>query len=317
VENEMRSLKKLVVTVGLLSVLLAGSLRAQSGPVLRLDAEAFPWKRLAYTAKKVFGTVTTEIQWENLAVEKVRKLLIPAPRGEALQTADHRVFSIKSHAVVKSLWAADDVLKTQAWYDPGNGAVLQRVRWRHGQERWQKTYRFTDKGVFRVRKTPGSPEKNDDTPVQWSNIKESFYPYTLNSAGCPHVLEPLVLLFIVSAIDFESDSVPLSFCVFNKKQLHQVQIRKAGVQRLKIDYLEKVAETEVRRKRKIEAVKFSINTRSLAGKEKKTEPFSFLGLKGDFDIYLDKTAKIPVQVCGYIPGFGEVKIRLQKIEFSK
>ena len=173
------------------------------------------------------------------------------------------------------------------------------------------------RGVSRVRKTPGSPEKNDDTPVQWSNIKESFYPYTLNSACCPHVLEPLVLLFIVSAIDFESDSVPLSFCVFNKKQLHQVQIRKAGVQRLKIDYLEKVAESEVRRKRKIEAVKFSINTRSLAGKEKKTEPFSFLGKKGDFDIYLDKIVKIPVQVCGHIPGFGEVKIRLQKIEFSK
>jgi len=84
-----------------------------------------------------------------------------------------------------------------------------------------------------------------------------------------------------------------------------------------VDYIEKLKESEVRREGEIEAVKFSINTRSLSGKEKKTEQFSFLGLKGDFDIYLDKTAKIPVQVCGHIPGFGEVKIRLQKIEFRK
>jgi len=312
----MRSLKKLVVTVGLLSVLLASSLRAQSGPVLRLDAEAFPWKRLAYTAKKVFGTVTTEIQWENVPAEKVKKLLIPAPRAVALQTADHRVFSIKSHAVVKSLWAADDVLKTQAWYDPLNGAVLQRVRWRHGQERWQKTYRFTDKGVLRVRKTTGIPEKNDSTPARWSNIKESFYPYALNRAGCPYALEPLFLLFVVSAMNWESRNGTLSLCVFNKKQLHKVQIRQAGIHPLEVDYTEKKEGSEVRRQDRIQAIKLSITPRSLAGKDKKPEPFSFLGLNGNFDIYLDRISQIPVQVSGKIPRLGVVDIKLSTVDLN-
>jgi hypothetical protein len=317
VENEMRSLKNVAVTVGLLTVLLAGSLWAQSRPVLKLDAEALPWKHLAYKAKKVFGTVKTEIQWQNLAAEKVKELLIPVPRGEALQSADIRVFSIEGLSVVKPLWGSVDELKTQAWYDPGNGDVLQRIRWRQGKERWQKSYRFTEKGVWRIRKKPDNPDEIDTTPDRWSDIEESFYPYTLSSAECTHALEPLVLLYLVSAIDLESREETLSLCVFNKKQLHQVQIRKAGVQRMVVDYRQKLKEGEVRREGEIEAVKYSFKTRSLASKEKKPEPFSFLGLKGDFDIYLDKTARIPVQVSGHITGFGKVNIRLHKIEIRK
>jgi hypothetical protein len=313
VENEMRSLKKLAVTVGLLSVLLAGSLRAQSGPVLRLDAEAFPWKRLAYTAEKFLGTVTTEIQWENVPAEKVKKLLIPVPRGGALQSAGSQLFSIGGHSVVKPLWGSADVLKTRAWYDPGNGAVLQRIRWRLGKEIWQKTYRFTDKGVLRIRKKPVSPDEMDATPARWSSIEESFYPYALSSAGCTHAVEPLVLLYLVSAIDLESPNGTLSLCVFNKKQLHQVQIRKAGIQRLVVDYRQKLKEGEVRREGEIEAVKYSFKTRSLAGKDEKAEPFSFLGLKGDFDVFVDKTSRIPVQVSGEIAKFGKVDIKLREV----
>jgi len=310
----MSPLKNIAVTVGFLFVLVSGSLPAQTLPVFKLDTEKLPWKRLSFSAKKVFGTVTTKIQWEDLPAEKVSKLLIPVGRGAALQSADNRVFSIKSHAVVKSLWAADDVLKTQAWYDPGSGAVLQRIRWRRGKEIWQKTYRFTDKGVFRIRKKPGSPDENDEPPARWSDIEESFYPYKLVSGGCSHAVEPLVLLCLASAIDVESFNETLYLCVFSKKQLHQVQIRKAGVKRLAVDYVEKLDESEVRRKGQISAVKYSFKIRSLAEEGEKTELFAFLGLNGDFDIYIDRKSKIPVQINGKITGFGKVKTRLQKIE---
>jgi hypothetical protein len=126
-------------------------------------------------------------------------------------------------------------------------------------------------------------------------------------------VEPLVLLYLVSAIDLESPNGTLSLCVFNKKQLHQVQIRKAGIQRLVVDYRQKLKEGEVRREGEIEAVKYSFKTRSLAGKDEKAEPFSFLGLKGDFDVFVDKTSRIPVQVSGEIAKFGKVDIKLREV----
>jgi len=314
VENEMGSLKNIVVWAGLLSVLLSGSLPAETVPVPELDGAEITWKRLSYSAKKIFGTVTTEIQWNNLQAEKVKKLLIPVPRGEALQIAGSRVFSIAGHSVVTPLWGADDVLKTQAWYDPGNGAVLQRIRWRQGKETWQKTYRFTEQGVLRVRKKPRDSEEASLPLEQWTNIEESFYPYDMNNLGCSRVVEATMLLILVSSNDFLTGDEPLNLCVFNKKQLHQVQIRQAGIKRLKIDYAEKSKSSDRRREGKIEVVKFSFKTRSLAGEDEKAEPFTFLGLKGDFDVFVDKTSKIPVQVSGQISKVGMLDFQLQEVQ---
>ena len=313
----MRSLKKTVTAGCLIIFLMSGSLPAHTQSAPGLDANKRAWNRLFYKAKKILGTVTTEIQWENLQAEEIKKLLIPVPGRASLQSTDNLVFTIEGHSVVKPLWGSVEVLDSQAWYNPGNEAVLQRIRSRRGKETWQKTYRFTNKGVFRLRKKPGNLEELNKSAVQWTDIRESFYPYALKTEGCSHALEPLVLLFVVSAIDLESHNGMLRLCVFNKKQLHEVRVRPEGTKSLAVDYIEKIKANEVRRQAEIEAVKWSIKPRSLAGTDKKPEPFSFLGLDGDFDIYMDKTSKIPVQISGRISGFGKVDIRLQKIEFSK
>jgi hypothetical protein len=313
----MRSLKNIVLSLSLWFVLLSGSLAAQSTPMLKLNADEVAWKRISYAAKKFLGTMTTEIRLANLTAEEVKPLFIPVPGGGALQSTASQLFLIDGHSVVNSLWNSVDVLKAQAWYDPVNGAVLQRIRSRQGKEIWQKTYRFTNQGVFRERRKPGRPDEMDGSPARWSNIRESFYPYALSSAGCSHALEPLVLLYAVSVFDWASRDEMFRICVFNKKQLHEVQIRKAGIKPLEIDYTEKSKAGELPRKGEIEAVKFSIKTRSLAGQDQKAEPFSFLGLKGDFDIYIERTSKIPVQISGQITGFGKVNIRLQQIDLRK
>ena len=310
----MRSLKYIAVTAGFLSVLLSGSLPAQTQPVFKLDTEKLPWKRLSYTAKKVFGSVTTEIQWEDLAAEKVNKLLIPVPRGEALQSSDSRVFSIEGHSVVKPLWGSVDVLKTQDWYDPGSGTVLQRIRWRRGKEIWQKTYRFTQQGVLRLRKKPQDSQEANLPLAQWTDSEESFYPYNMKTLGCSQVLAPTQLLILASSIAFQTEDEPLNLCVFNKKQLHKVQIHPAGSKRLKLSYDEKSRQAKVHREELVETVKISFRTHSLVGKGQQPEAFSFLGLKGDFDIYIRKDSKLPVQVSGKIPRTGRINLQLREVE---
>jgi hypothetical protein len=46
------------------------------------------------------------------------------------------------------------------------------------------------------------------------------------------------------------------------------------------------------------------------------ETFSFLGLKGNFDLFLDKTSGIPVRVNGASTSFGEADILLDTAEIK-
>ena len=313
----MRFWRHIAVTTGLLVCLLAKSVPAHAAPALKLDADELTWNRLSYTAQNMLGAVTTEIQVTNTAAEEVEKILIPVPRRDAFPSTGNWVFSITAHSVVKPIFGSPELLKTQAWYNPASGTALQRIRWRQGKERWQKIYRFTPDGVLRVRKRPNSQDELDLGPGRWSDTSESYYAFVLDKADCTRALEPLALLFVLSAMDFESRREELRLCVFNKKQLHEVRIRKAGYERLPFDYTAKIKAKEVRREGKIEAAKISIAARSLAGKDQKPEVFSFLGLKGDFDIYVDRNLKIPIRIRGQIPGLGQVKFKLQKIEFRQ
>jgi len=292
-------------------------IRAQCVTAHEFDANRIIWKSLTFKAKSFFGTVKNDIQLKILPTTESEQLLISSPTGQVLNAAGSDLFFISVISVIEPIVGEPEYINSQAWYDPNPVTVLQRIRLRQGKEKWRKTYRFTNNGVFRLRKKPNGTDEAKMPLGRWTNSEGSFYPYGVSNDGCLRVLEPSVLLYLVSAIDFTLGKKLLSLCVFNKKQLHQVQIRKAGIKRLVVDYLEKLKESEVRREGEIEAVKFSFKTRSLAGKEKKPEPFSFLGLKGDFDIYLDKTAKIPVQVSGNISGLGKVKIRLHRIELKK
>jgi hypothetical protein len=200
--------------------------------------------------------------------------------------------------------------------DPGSGTALQRIRWCRGKEIWQKTYRFTQHGIFRLRKKPRDSEQTNRPAGQWIDSEESLYPYNLKTLGCSRVLAPTQLLILVSTADLTECATPLRLCVFNKNQLHQIQIRRNSTKRLKTNYTASSEKGVATKKGEIEADKISFTTRSLAEDGIKAEQFSFLGLKGDFDLYIDREQKIPVQASGNLPGFGRVTLRLHHVELQ-
>ena len=70
--------------------------------------------------------------------------------------------------------------------------------------------------------------------------------------------------------------------------------------------------SQIRREQKIDAIKISFQPRALAPKNEEPENFSFLGLQGDFDIFIDKTSRIPVRVSGKIAAIGKLEFNLQE-----
>jgi hypothetical protein len=250
-----------------------------------------------------------------LSAEAAQKVLIQAPKRSALQVSTAPVKVIDIQTAVNPLIGAKDLTRSQAWFSPGDAAALQRIRFRQGDDVWQNFYRFTKKGVYRLRKKPGHGQEKNLAPEHWTKIKESFYPYPDKGPGPQAVLEPAGLMYLASARVFMQQADPRRLYVFDRKQLHEVKVHVSGRLRLKASYIEKNRENDIQRQEMIDALKISFKPRALAPRDEQPEDFSFMGLKGDFDIYIDAATGVPVQISGRISRIGKVDIRLQTLAF--
>ena len=282
-----------------------------------IDGDKVLWSHLSYRAKSIFGEATSDVYLSTFPAEDVADFLIAAPGGAGMHASGATVFKMTVYSQIAPRLGFNEISNAQSWIDSNAAAALQQDRLRLGQETWQKIYRYTDKGVFRLRKKPkGSNEEN--LPFkQWTKAKESFYPYDAPSQGCSAVLEPSSLLMVASVIKKMKPDIPLQLCVFNRNQLHQVKVSVDGPRRLKVNYLETSGTNQTRWDNAIDTIKISFQPRSLALNNEDPAEFSFLGLKGDFDIYLGQDSGLPVQVSGKIASFGQIDIRLQTVEIEQ
>ena len=287
----------------------------QTGAVARrYDAHPITWERLLYKAKNIFGNVTTEVQLEFLPARMIGDLLIKTPQGAPLQTFGQPIGSITVRSIINPLIGSKSEIVNDSLFNLNDTRALQRIRQLKGREFWQKTYRFTQSGVYRLRKRPHGPDEAHQGMTYWTDIKESFYPYDLTGHGCLQVMEPSTLLYIVSSIGPVEEGETLNLCVFNKKQLHNLQVREHGLHRLELNYREVFPLNKVIKKEgKIETFKISMTSRPFVAENETAESFSFLGLKGEIEFFLHPASRIPVQIRGRIPYVGRLEFKLNKV----
>jgi hypothetical protein len=204
-------------------------------------------------------------------------------------------------------------IHNRIWFNPTDASALGRVRLRRGDDNFKKMYRFADQGVFRHRIEPKNKKEASLEPVQWTDIKDSFYPYDLTRLGCPFVSERSLLVFILSAVDFSKNNDPLSLCVFGKRQLHRVQLRKQGVYPLSVNYIEKTQQTTIRKEGTIKTLKITITAEPMDSELNEAENFSFLGFHRNIVIYIEPTSRLPIQASGIIPTIGTAQLKLNEV----
>jgi len=284
---------------------------AQSTPPLFGQSE-ITWQRLTFKSSSFLGSVDTRVTLEQLPVAEVAGQLIASPQGENVKPSGPRVFQLTVNSAIDPLIGSDELLVTRVWFSPQASTALQRVRLRKGKELWEKTYRWTASGVYRLRIRPQDADEEILPVKRWTDRQNSFYPYDLHQSECSSVSDPSVLLYVASTAGLAVGDDPRRLCAFNKKQLHLVQFQAEKSQLLRVNYLEKTPDGETRRQGEAEVLKVSFATHSLFPDEAGAEPFSFLGLKGNFHIFIEKLSRMPVQISGKIPGFGKVDIKLEQ-----
>ena len=295
---------------------LAGSAQTKSTYSKAFDSSRVLWESLAFKGKNFWGTAITKVRLEEMQSADAEELLINSTEGRGVMPKGQKVLVVNVSSTITPLFGSDDYFETKVWFTSEKATALQRDRLRLGRKKWHKAYRFLENGVYRLRKEPNSLIEKKMPKERWTKKVDSFYSYNLEKRGCTDVSEPLILFFYVSAANLYLDDEPKNICVFYKKQLHRIQIQAEKSQLLNVKFTEQLLSNKTLRKGDLEVLKISCKPRPLVKDKDKAEPFSFLKLKGEFDIYIEKSTRIPVQVSGRIPKFGKVDIKLFKVEMN-
>jgi hypothetical protein len=289
------------------------SCRAQSFAHLKLDAGRVSWSELSFAAKRFAVSVTVDIRMRALPAAEVETALIASPRGDPIQPSTLDACHIAVDMNIEPIFRSPVKMMNQVWFNLQDAAALGWVRLDRGEGDQKKIYRFTKEGVFRHRIEPKDRQEAEEAPENWTDVKDSFYPYDPGQLECPSVSENLALIYIISAAVDSISRQPLSVCVFGKRQLHNVRLESEGIQTLKVDFIEKRAQAEVRRQGKVEALKIMIEATPMASGREEVEEFSFLGFHKDIAFFVDPVSRLPLQASGILPTVGQVDLKLREV----
>jgi hypothetical protein len=262
--------------------------------------------------------VSSAIQLSSIAASELDAVLLKAPKGNPIQPLTPEAAQITINTTIDPKFRSPVSIYNRIWFNPADASALGRIRLRRGEDDFKKMYRFTDKGVFRHRIEPKDRKEAPLAPEKWTDIKDGFYPFEPDRLGCAAITERSLLIYILSAATWFERIDPISLCVFGKRQLHRVQLRKQGIQPIEVQYFEKSRQAEARKKEgALKAIKIAITAKPINAGHEEAENFSFLGLQKDIAIYIDSASGLPIQISGVIPSIGTTDLKLNRVQFNR
>jgi hypothetical protein len=283
---------------------------------LKLDTHRVPWTHLSFHTKNFWVEVSTDIQMRSLRASDLDPLLLASTRGIPIKPQTSSAAEMTINTTIDPRFRSPVNIYNRIWFNPSDAAALGRIRLRRGEDDFKKIYRFTEQGVFRHRMEPKNKREALLEPEKWTDIKDTFYPYDINQLRCPGVSERSVLIYILSAAAISESNKALTVCVFGKRQLHRVQLRKEGTQPIQFNYIEKSRQVETRKEGTVRALKIAISAQPIDFGREEAENFSFLGFHKDITIYIEPTSGLLIQATGIIPTIGKAVLKLDKVHLK-
>jgi hypothetical protein len=289
---------------------------AQSFSRLNLQPNRVLWSDLSFRAKRTVVDVAIDIRLAPFPTAEFESIWRTYPQPIPLPSLGQEVYNLEVDRVIDYIFSRAVKLSNQVLFNPLHANTLYRVRSRLGKDEIERAYWFGGEGVHRLRKMPKTKAEASLDPAKWTDVKTSFYAYDLTRVDCPQVVDPTLLIYLVSAAPIEKEGDVLSLCVFGKQQLHEVRLRVEGLQTVEVDYSENDSEAKLQKKGKVDSLKVTLEAEPLVSDKKQAENFSFLGMHADIAIHIDPKLRIPLQVSGKIPTVGAVTLKLREVKMK-
>ena len=276
---------------------------AASDPAPAFDRDLPRWTELDFSASKFLMSATATVQMRIRPSREIASELKSTPAGKPVAPGDE---------VLEMVYAASGFGRaslTTLWADPVSGATLQRTQLDQGERR--RTYRFTDIGAYHYTRWPAATREESLGPEQWTRRTEGMRPYSDGAAGKP-VTEGTVLLWMVGAADLSKKGDRLEAFTFSRKRVNRVVAEVIGTRTVQVDFIEKSASGEHRRRGDLNALRLRVRGSPLTPVKDEDEEFELLGLRGDLDLMLDPQTRAPVELRGNIKYAGQVTVHLRR-----
>ena len=287
---------------------------AERIPALSIDKTTVTWKHLSFKGKEFFAKLSAEIELISPSESELDATFIPSSQGVPVAMTEFGALVIDTKISVKSIFAKVKLRKI-AWFDPVTLSAMQYVRERRGFKDSEKTYRFTDKGIFRVAKKPIDKNEIIQPPERWSVSSESFYPFDSEKKDCANITAPIPVIYLISALKVSDFENPVTICVFNKKKTVYLDIQKEPSEAFQLNHIEVKGDKTIHKNTSILAEVLSLKARSISSGEA-IDNFTLVGLQGDLRIYIDPESRTPVQLRGDYKSFGEIELNLRQMVYK-
>ena len=267
---------------------------------MQAETPALTWSRLQFSAAKMFAKGEAEILVSEIG--RAEANLITAPgrkaierRGSLLHFELHSEFSGRRSTI--DLWLDDEA------------KALQRRKRRYGRKAYEKTWRFTDEGIYSLRLSPLHSEEARRSSEHWGQIEDFFYPVP-QDAGCRRTTTPSALFYLASSKSLESGD-RIEFCAMSRKTLSRVQLKVEDREQVAVAYRATGASKPVAGT--VEALRMVVTADPAApGGERE---FEFLGLEDDIEIFVEVENRLPIEVRGRLPILGKVEVKLRSVDW--
>lgn len=291
--------------LGGIFVLAAG--QSSAGTEDDFDASRVSWASLSYRGRKLMFSIYADIGLEILPSAGVEASLVETTLGEGLDPTgpSSAVLTLTSHGLgTKSL--------TQVWLGTETGVALQRLSQSERRSKWgRKTFRFAETGVhmFFHHAAEGEDARR---PENWTGGTNRFVSYPEWADADLEVTESTVLFYLLAVSDLEVGGDKFRFQVLSREELMLVELRVAGREMIKVDYIQESNGKEVRIKRSVPAIKILVDAQPLDPDSDRAD-LRFLNLKGNIAIYLDPELRLPLQISGKVPFAGMAHVRIRRV----
>ena len=274
------------------------------------------WADLTFTGSKFFTSINV-----NIHQEPEKRLADASAQKAGTVLVDYSEAGNKSN-LLRLKWSLQGMLaqgqyEVKVWFKGEEGLPYKRVRTRNDNDPWIKSYFWEEKGVRRHKVKPGLSAEKKQPSTSWTDRKEHFYEYPLESGGCSSISDPSLIFNLLSTIDPEMLRAPKEICVFVKKQVHLLTIQQVKSSPMEVSFKAKTSsQKEETIKKEINPLVYAIKTTPMVPENIEPENFSLLGLHKDIRVYMDPDRQIPVRISGTNNSIGEIELELRKAELN-
>ncbi len=309
----MLPLLSLIMTGLSFSAISAPTLASKAGHATAHRLDRLAWSQLHFKMSIMGLPLHAKIGLSILDNNEIKSRLIDPEQGQGVPPG-HFVLMLD----ITSSFISDKDIHTRLFLNPDDASVLQRTRLEltKGDERY-KAYRFTDEGIFILRRKP-RPRENNHPYGHWSDIKTYFEPYPGRLDQYQIISDTSALLYIGSTAAFDKPNDKKRFIAYFDDDFHVITIEYAGLESIRADFTAQkgggAPPQHIMSYR--DASQLIIHAHPL-GHPREKSTLQIAGLEPPVKLFVDRELGIPLELRGSLGFMGEVSLRLHEVTLRR